>query len=95
MSKKQAIAELLNRKTSPLSANTSIQVNVNTEDHQYSSESFEGTNQKNMMNEKKKATFELDLTLHKRLKMFSVKEGKSMVQVVEEALTMYLPDKDI
>lgn len=39
---------------------------------------------------KKKATFELDATLHKTLKQQSVVEERSMVEILEEALKNYL-----
>ena len=39
---------------------------------------------------KKKATFELDVTLHKALKQQSVIEERSMVEILEEALKYYL-----
>jgi predicted rRNA methylase YqxC with S4 and FtsJ domains len=44
---------------------------------------------------RKKATFELELSLHTELKMFAAKEGKKMVEVVEESLIAYLKNKNI
>ncbi|WP_281172224.1 hypothetical protein [Alicyclobacillus pomorum] len=41
----------------------------------------------------KKATFDMDLELHKRLKMLAAQSGKSMVQVLEEALEKHLQAK--
>lgn len=38
----------------------------------------------------KKATFELDAVLHKELKIAAVREGKTMVDIVESALKEYL-----
>lgn len=38
----------------------------------------------------KKATFELDADLHRELKLVAVKEGKTMLQIVEAALKGYL-----
>jgi predicted HicB family RNase H-like nuclease len=49
-----------------------------------------GTEQKRAV---KKATFDMDLELHKRLKMFAAQSGKSMVQVLEEALEKHLQAK--
>ena len=38
----------------------------------------------------KKATFELDSELHKRLRMFAVEQDSTMVEVVEKALIEYI-----
>jgi hypothetical protein len=38
----------------------------------------------------KKATFELDAELHKRLRMFAVENETTMVDVVEKAIKEYL-----
>jgi len=39
---------------------------------------------------KKKATFDLDVQLHKKLKIEAVRQGKPMVDIVQEALENYL-----
>ena len=38
----------------------------------------------------KKATFELDVGLHKRLRMFAVENDTTMVDVVEKAINEYM-----
>jgi hypothetical protein len=91
VSKKKAIADLLSRKTSPLE-NTGIQKTLEQDNHKYSDTVLQETVLKPITPaiEKKKATFELDADLHKRLKMYSAEQGKKMVDVVEEALRTYL-----
>jgi hypothetical protein len=42
---------------------------------------------------KKKATFEMNLELHTKLKVFAANKGKPMVDVIEEALRWYLNDQ--
>lgn len=42
---------------------------------------------------KTKATFELEASLHKELKMFAAAHNKKMVEVVEEALRNHFADK--
>jgi hypothetical protein len=89
--KKAAIEELLKRKTSPLD-NTEIQKTLEEDNHKYRNTVLRQpiAAPTTTVPEKKKATFELDADLHKRLKMYSAQEGKKMVDVVEEALTEYL-----
>lgn len=36
------------------------------------------------------ATFRMDKGMHSRLKVFSAKQGKPMVKVIEEALALYM-----
>lgn len=76
MSKKQAIHELLDRKRTSqnVNANTGIQVNGDT--------AIQGS----VQSPKKKATFELDMDLHKKLKIYAASRNLSMVDVVEQAL---------
>lgn len=42
----------------------------------------------------KKATFELDADLHKRLRVFATLNDRTMVDVVEKAITDYLEKMD-
>lgn len=106
MSKKQAIHELLNRKSSY----TGIQNNSNTDNHNTeiaTSPIAEPTilNPVNTENhntliadspvKKKKATFDLDPDLHTELKIFAATQDQKMVEVVETALRMYLDSKKI
>ena len=42
----------------------------------------------------KKATFELDAALHKRLRMFAVSNDTTMVDVVEKAINEYMDRMD-
>ncbi len=42
----------------------------------------------------KKATFELDADLHKRLRVFATLNDTTMVDVVEKAITDYLENSD-
>ena len=39
---------------------------------------------------KKKATFEIDINLHRDLKQFAAIEGRPMAEILEEALKIYL-----
>ena len=43
---------------------------------------------------RKKATFDLDATLHTRLKVFAANKGKPMVDILEEALRQYLNNEE-
>lgn len=39
---------------------------------------------------KKKATYELDMELHKKLKLYAAENGKTMTEVVEAAVKKYM-----
>ena len=43
---------------------------------------------------KKKATFNLDIDLHRRLKVTAAQNDREMVELVEDALTQYLDQLD-
>lgn len=43
---------------------------------------------------KKKATFELDEEIHKKLKIQAIEEGRNMVEVVQSALLDYFDKKE-
>ena len=73
--KREALNELLNRKP----VNTKIQESVDSVIER------DGVTQN-----KKKATYELDLDLHTELKVFAAKQNKKMVDVVEIAIREYL-----
>ncbi|MEC0373322.1 hypothetical protein [Paenibacillus chibensis] len=73
--KREALNELLNRKP----VNTKIQ------------ESVDSVIERGVVpNNKKKATYELDLDLHTELKIFAAKQNKKMVDIVELAIREYL-----
>ena len=93
MSKKDDIKGLLNKTGSRLNSNsgkeeiintlTGLQENVNTVIHERKSR------------ETVKATFELDVNIHTRLKIFAAsRRGTKMVDVVEAALLMYLNENE-
>lgn len=100
--KKAAIEALLNRKKSPLDerteqTETNIQESVEEDNNIYSStvlQDYISKTDNSPVAKKKKATFELDADLHKRLKMFSAKEDKKMVEVVEESLREFMDRKE-
>lgn len=46
--------------------------------------------QENVNTSKKKATFEMDATLHRKLKGYAVEHDTTMVTIVEKALNEYL-----
>lgn len=41
---------------------------------------------------KKKATYELDIELHKKLKLYAALNGKTMTEVVEAAVKKYIDE---
>ncbi|MCP3762352.1 hypothetical protein NLX67_08110 [Domibacillus sp. A3M-37] len=45
--------------------------------------------------EKKKVTYELNIELHKKLKLFAAMNDKTMTQVVESAVKKYIEDHKI
>lgn len=51
-----------------------------------------GKQQKGNSGQKKKATFNLDAALHKRLKITAAQQEREMVEIVEEALTGHLQE---
>nr|WP_304220588.1 hypothetical protein [Fredinandcohnia onubensis] len=81
MSKKDEIANLLQKK-SVISPDGSSAKKVFTE--------VEYRNTVIQESSKKKATFDLDVQLHKKLKIEAVRQGKPMVDIVQEALENYL-----
>lgn len=78
--KKKGNAEIISKIVESDTANTDIQ------------ESVDAVIQEPVYTGKKvkKATFELDAELHKRLRMFSVENETTMVDVVEKAINEYL-----
>ncbi len=72
--------------------NTAIQQTVDTEVH----ETVDTGMQKPVNTERnvKKATFELDADLHKRLRVFAMMNDTTMVDVVKTAIIEYLNKRD-
>ena len=82
--KKKTAADSLLTQESPesqRSVNTGIQEAVNTGIQEVVNTGMKKTT--------KKATFEIDLDLHKELKRTAVVQDRSMVELVEEALKLY------
>ena len=82
MSKKDEIASLLQKK-SVISPDGSSAKKIFTDDSGYRNTEIQESI-------KKKATFDLDVQLHKKLKIEAVRQGKPMVDIVQEALENYL-----
>jgi hypothetical protein len=82
--KKKGNAEVISQLVNNDTVNTSIQETVST-----SSQETTDTEKK-----VKKATFELDAGLHKRLRMFAVENETTMVDVVEKAINEYMDRAD-
>lgn len=78
--KKKGNAEIISKIVENDTVDTVLQENVNT------------TIQESVNTEKKvkKATFELDAELHKKLRMFAVENETTMVDVVEKAIKEYM-----
>ena len=92
MSKKKAISELLEKK------NTGLQEPSYTEAQESRNIVLQKTRftdprkpvNTEIQKPKKKATFEMNLTLHKELKKFATEQDKKMVEIMEEAVREYL-----
>lgn len=82
--KKKGNADIISKIIQDDTVNTEVRESVNT------------AIQETVFTERKvkKATFELDAELHKRLRMFAVSNDTTMIDIVEKALNEYLDRTD-
>lgn len=86
-SKRETIDKLLSR-------NTEVREDVAEEKDKTSHEVLDDvvnkTNESSVIEEKKQASFQFDLSFHTKLKTFAAKSNKAMVDVVVEAVEEYM-----
>lgn len=95
MSKRDRLNNLLNKKESPHAANIETQSSITTAIQEFAYTETQETvlTEKQKPVKIKKATFDFDLSFHTELKIFAAQQGKAMVDVVEEAVRIYMGQK--